>query len=176
MRSTADLLHAAGSHEWLGAKRYDMVTVTIDGYSIDLRDQQPLYEGKTRLEGGWTFEDLIRALNHQVFFWPGWADKPIDYGTRHFQRYEADGPVILRVRTKEMFDANQAEPFFCKYNSGSPRTTQGSGSPRGPKTFVRCHRATFTPSNVVEVTYEATATLPNHVESSCSPFGPWTPH
>lgn len=157
-------------------KRYDMVTVTIDGYTIDLRDQQPLYEGKTRLEGGWTFEDLIVALNSQVFFWPGWDEKPIGYGTRHFQRYEADGPVILRVRTEDMFDANSAEPFFCKYNSGSPRTTQGRGSPRGPSTFVRCVQAAFTPSNVVEVTYEGTATLPNRVESSDSPFGPWTRH
>ncbi len=176
MRSTAQLLHSSGEHQWLGTKRSHTVTVNVDGRLVDLRDQQPLYEGKTTLEGGWAFEDLVRALNEFVFFWPGWADKPIDYGTRHYERYESDGPIILRVSTAKLFDANGAEPFFCKYNSGSPRTTQGYGSPRGPNTFVRCHQASYTASNVVEVTYRDTATLPAVIDSSRHPFGPWKRH
>ena len=97
MRTTADLLSAAGQEEWLEAKRCGMLTITVDGKTIDIRDQQPLYEGKTELQAGWTFEDLIRSLNEHVFFWPGWSDKPIDYGERHFERYQGDHPIIMRV-------------------------------------------------------------------------------
>lgn len=175
MRSTADILHASGDHQLLESKRYETLTVIVDDDSIDLRDQQPLYEGKASLEGGWTFADLIRTLNEHVFFWPGWTHKPVDCGTSHFEKYESDGPVIFRVRTEDMLAINHAEPFFCKYNSGSPRTTQGKGSPRGPNTFVRCHEAAYTASNVVELTYRGAATLPDHLECSFSPAGPWTP-
>jgi hypothetical protein len=149
----------------------------MNGQSIDVRDQQPLYQGKTRLEGGWTFADLIRQLNERVFFWPGWEHKPISYGERHFERYVGDQPAIIRIRTKELFDANStASPLFCKYNSGSPRTTQGLGSPRGPNTFVECHSATYTASNVVEVTFVKMVRLPDVIESADSPFGPWGIH
>ena len=176
MRSTAQLLHSSGDGKWKGTKRPQTITVNVDGRLVDLRDQQPLYDGNTSLQGGWGFEDLIRALNDFVFFWPGWASGPIDYGTRHFERYETDGPIIMRVSTRELFDANGAEPYFCKYNSGSPRTTQGASSPRGPDTFVRCNQASYTASNVVEVVFKDVATLPAIVESSTSPFGPWTQH
>ena len=172
--STAELLSASNNHDWLDQKRPGMLTITLDGELIDIRDQQPLYPGKTTLEGGWTFSQLISALNARVFFWPGWEEEAISYGQHHFERYAADGPTLMRVNTQELFDANvNAEPLFCKYNSGAPRTTKGKGSPRGPNTFVACDEASFTPCQVVEVTYLGSVVLPENVTQSDSPNGPW---
>lgn len=173
----SELLKASKNEDWITRKRLATLTIQINGESIDLRDQQPLYAGKTVLEGGWNFAELVRQLNGRVFFWPGWRDKPVSYAERHFERYEDEKPVIVRVGTQELFDQNmQAAPLFCKYNSGSPRTTQGLGSPRGPDTFIECHRASYTASGVVEVTYLKSVQLPRKIESGVSPWGPWTAH
>lgn len=172
LNSTMKLLENAGEKTWIDRKRLQTVSVTIAGVTIDIRDQQPLYAGKTQLHGGWKFEDLIRALNSRVFFWPGWEEKPIGYGLRHFSRYEGDSPVLLRIASVDAFALNE-QPLFCKYNSGSPRTTRGKGSPRGPSTFVESGRAPFTPSQVVEVTFSDSASLPRKIEWSTSPYGPW---
>lgn len=174
LQSAAELLRAAKQDDWLRQKRRDTLVIAVNGDEVHLRDQQPLYAGKTRLEDGWTFEDLVLQLNERVFFWPGWPEKSISYGERHFDRYADEKPVILRVRTDELFDANHnAGPHFCKYNSGSPRTTQGRGSPRGLSTFVSCDAATYRPSSVVEVTYRRSVTLPERIELGKSPLGPW---
>jgi len=174
LHSAAQVLRASRNRKWLDTKRTDIVTVTFEGLELDLRDQQPLYEGKTRLEGGWTFEDLIRELNERVFFWPGWRHEVISYGIRHYERYANDSPAIIRVKTQNVFDANpRLTPHFCKYNSGSPRTTQGRGSPRGPNTFIECGCAPFTASSVVEVTYVGLICLPHQIEISTHPSGPW---
>lgn len=170
--SAAILLQASGEEEWLRKKRKNSKVVEVDGQEISIRDQQPLYEGKSLLKGGWTFKDLIESLNSRVFFWPGLEEKPVDSGQRHFERYVEEEPVILRVRTAEMLQLN-AQPLFCKYNSGSPRTTKGKGSPRGPATFVTCSDAPYTASNVVEVTFKDEANLPKKVEYSGSTSGPW---
>jgi len=168
------VFHSSNQHHWINQKRTTTLTVAIDGMQIDVRDQQPLYEGKTKLEGGWTFSRLIRELNSRVFFWPGWDHGAISYGQRHFERYETEGPAIIRVKTEDMFALNEIEgPEFCKYNSGSPRTTLGKGSPRGPNTFLKCHRASYTPSAVVEVTFPKKVHLPENVELAESPDGPW---
>lgn len=174
LHSAAKVLRASNSRKWLDKKRTDIVTVTFEGQQLDLRDQYPLYKGKTRLEGGWTFEDLIKELNQRVFFWPGWQDEVISYGVRHFERYAVDSPALMRVKTQDLFDVNpRMTPHFCKYNSGSPRTTKGRGSPRGPNTFIECSVAPFAPSNVVEVTYLGSIKLPNWIEVSAHPSGPW---
>jgi hypothetical protein len=168
------VLRASENGKWIKEKRTDILTVSFEGDNLDLRDQAPLYRGKTRLEGGWTFEKLIAELNERVFFWPGWEDGAISYGVRHFERYRQDKPAILRVRTEDLFDANKKlTPHFCKYNSGSPRTTKGLGSPRGPSTFIDCSQAPFPPANVVEVTYRGSIALPDLIELSDSPDGPW---
>jgi hypothetical protein len=177
MHSTAELLRASGNKQWLKRKRSVMVTITVDGTLIDLRDQRPLYSGKTLLEDGWTFEHLIQQLNERVFFWPGVREGPISYGRRHYERYVGESPVIVRVKTDDLLRANAcATPLFCKYNSGSPRTTQGTGSPRGRNTFVECHRAAYSASNVVEVTFLHSVKLPQAIESSDTPCGPWENH
>ena len=174
LHCAAKVLRDSNNRKWINEKRTDIVTVTFDDDELDLRDQAPLYRGKTRLEGGWTFEELVRELNERVFFWPGWNHGVISYGVRHFERYEDDGPAILRVKTEDVFDANtRLVPHFCKYNSGSPRTTNGRGSPRGPNTFIGCEVAPFLPSNVVEVTYRGSVTLPAMIEVADGPLGPW---
>lgn len=175
--STAELLRKAQNEEWLVRKRGRVVTIHLEGVPIDLRDQRPLYEGKTRLQGGWTFSDLIRHLNERVFFWPGWEHKPIDYGRRHYETYTSERPAIIRVKTSDLFSENDSTaPLFCKYNSGSPRTVNGLGSPRGPDTFVACDSARYTASLVKEVTFVNSVQLPAAIESASSPFGPWTCH
>lgn len=177
LQCAAECLRLSGQSRWLRVKRNESVTVGVNGDHVDLRDQLPLYPGKILFEGGWTFAELVRQLNRRVFFWPGKLLGPISYGIRHFERYEDEGPVILRVETAALFASNsRIVPEFCKYNSGSPRTTQGIGSPRGPSTFVGSHVAAFSPSKVVEVTYTQQITLPAVIESSTHPNGPWTRH
>ena len=177
MYSTAELVRAAKDVTWLDKRRSGIVTITVNGSLIDLRDQKPLYPGKMRLQGGWTFADLIRQLNDRIFFWPGGDDGPISSGVRHYQRYKGTAIVIMRVRTQHVLSTNRsAIPLFCKYNSGSPRPTGGKGSPRGPSTFVECHSAPYTPSKVVELTFANMIQLPRQIESSAGPFGPWTIH
>jgi hypothetical protein len=174
IKCAATLLRESDNLGWLTTKRDRTLTVLAAGTTIDIRDQQPLYAGKTMFLDGWTLEDLIRSLNEHVFFWPGTANGPIDSGWRHYKRYEIEAPAIIRVPTSQVFECNGEKcPRFCKFNSGSPRTVNGRGSPRGPRTFIECHEAEFGPSNVVEVTYEQWAILPNAVEVSSTPRGPW---
>lgn len=168
------LFESADAHRWIDQKRTATVSLNVDGTLIDIRDQQPLYEGKTSLQSGWTFARLVRELNSRVFFWPGWDDRVIGYGMRHFERYQSEKPAVLRVRTEDLFAANhKIMPEFCKYNSGSPRTTQGKGSPRGPATFLRPEQASFPPSAVIEVTYAESVQLPQAIERSSRPDGRW---
>jgi hypothetical protein len=129
-----------------------------------------------RLDPDWSFERFVAHLNGRVFFWPGDGQGPISYGMRHFARYEAEEPVILRVPVLDVVEANAAvEPLFCRYNSGSPRWTQGVASPRGATTFVSACDANFRASQVVEVTFAATVTLPSSAELGMGPSGPWRP-
>ncbi|HVU87586.1 MAG TPA: hypothetical protein VHD36_09700 [Pirellulales bacterium] len=168
------LFESAKAPAWIDQKRTATLSLSVDGALIDIRDQQPLYEGKTSLQDGWTFARLIRELNSRIFFWPGWDHGVIAYGMRHFERYQSEKPAILRVRTEDLFAINhKIVPEFCKYNSGSPRTTQGKGSPRGRATFLKPEHASFPPSAVIEVTYSESVQLPQTVERSSRPDGRW---
>jgi hypothetical protein len=127
-----------------------------------------------RLDDDWTFERFIAHLNDRVFFWPGTLNGPISYGSRHFARYEAESPAILRVPTLDVFEANPAVlPLFCRFNSGSPRCTQGRPSPRGAMTFVEAQDAAFRASQVVEVTFAGSVELPATAQLGVRPGGPW---
>ena len=129
------------------------------------------------LSGGWSFGDFVEALNHRVFFWPGAADGPNPYGRRHFGRYLAEGPVLMRVKTWELLRANRDSiPEFCRYNSGSPRYSGGRPSPRGPETFLAASSFRSPPSEVVELVFRNVAALPDLWEVGTSPDGPWYPH
>ena len=146
-------------------KRNEHLMLAVDGEEIVLRDQAPLYEGKMRLDGGYTFGDFVECLNSRVFFWPGTSDGPNDYGKRHFARYSAENPLIIRVPTIDLVSTkDDVLPLFCRYNSGSPRPSNGVHPPRGPKTFVSAAEADFRTTMVVEITFENSAKLPTTVQ------------
>ena len=174
LHSAAVLMQQAGNTSFLRRKRTASVQFKIGKRSVSVRDQQPLHAGNISLKGGNSFEDVIQSLNERVFFWPGKVAGPIDYGERHFDRYINEQPVILRVSTVDLFRANHGvSPFYCRYNSGSPRCSKGLGSPRGPNTFVTSVNADFTPGKAVEVTFLNQVTLPAQVEIGDSVAGPW---
>jgi hypothetical protein len=172
--SAIALMRDAGQEVWGNKKRSGHLSVEIGGQLVVIRDQDPLYEGNVDLQGGWTFSTLIKALNNQVFFWPGTKEGPISYGVRHVERYRDEKPVLLRLPFSQLVSENKSRPpFFCKYNSGAPRCSGGTGSPRGPNTFVNANDATFTPGKVVEVVFREQISLPEITEYSSSLSNSW---
>jgi hypothetical protein len=176
LESAVRLLTAAGRSDLLRARRRQHEQVSVDGEIVYVRDQAPLHAGNMALEAGWTLSDFVYYLNERVFFWPGTALGPIVYGRRHFERYAAERPAIIRMQGRSLTSANpDIELRFCKYNSGSPRWTQGRPSPRTAQTFVLASEAPFRPSAVVEVTVAGSVCVSDDAEVSTSPDGPWAP-
>ncbi len=176
LESAERLANAAGRARDLDAKRPETCELKVGGEVVLLRDQSPLHQGNLRLEGGWCFSDLLACLNERVFLWAGREIGPISYGDRHYQRYESERPVILRIAFDELMAADPSvEPLFAKYNSGSPRCSNGIPSPRGPSTFVSADVAPFRPSQVVEVTFLGMVHLPVSTQVGNCPSGPWCP-
>ena len=174
--SATYLLKAANAHATITERRPNSVGVMVDGEEIWIRDQRPLHAGNVGFEGGWTFEDLLKALNDKVFFWPGTANGPISYGIRHFQRYASEKPALLRLSTSRVATTNNGtSPLFCRYNSGSPRWSNGVASPRGPSTFVACTLASFSATSVVECVISEQVLLPPCAEVAAAFDGPWRP-
>jgi hypothetical protein len=168
------ILTAAGREDFLGVKRPTHLEVSVGSDSIFLRDQAPLHSGNMKLPRTWKFETFVRELNDRVFFWPGSAAGPIDYGIRHFARYEAEKPSIIRVRLAALLEANDGvEIQVCRYNSGSPRWSRGIPARRGPSTFVSPSRAGFRASQIVEVAVAGPLHVPGDVEIGSNPAGPW---
>jgi hypothetical protein len=149
----------------------------IAGKSVVLlRDQRPLYQGNMELPKEFTFQDFVELLNGKVFFWPGDHKGPIDYGERHFHRYQKGSSIILRCFFRSLILENVAsEPLFSGYNSGSPRCWNGKKSPRGPDTFLKAHDFKRSPSEVVEVVFDGQIVLPADTELGDSTLGCWEP-
>ncbi len=161
LESAAALMRSAGRLDLLQVRRAESATIEVGGSTVILRDQAPLHAGHILFEDGWDLARLLESLNGRVFFWPGREGGPITYGQRHFQRYAEEGPVILRIRLRDLVEANPGRtPLFCRYNSGSPRTTGGRKSPRGPRTFLPCGQFPDDHRRVVEVTFEELVGLP----------------
>lgn len=170
----AILAKKAGREGLITARRAEPVEIMVDSELVILRDQAPLHAGNMKLTSGWTFERFVRTLNARIFFWPGSAGGPIEYGMRHFKRYEAEKPCILRIRLASLVKANPRVVLeVCRYNSGSPRWSRGVASPRGPQTFVRIAKASFAASQIVEITARGTIQIPSVVEVGLAPSGPW---
>ena len=175
--SAAAIFAKAGNNDLCRNKRHFSVPLMIGSDIICVRDQAPLYAGNCKLQPGWSFEDLVELLNSHVFFWPGTASGPIDYGQRHFLRYVHEKPIVIRVGTDAVFTENAMNgPRVCRYNSGAPRCTQGKGSPRGPGTFQNILAFAGTVTEVKEVTFQHRMRLPLSVEIADSPAGPWKEH
>ena len=157
------------------SKRFSHVLVPTGTTSVHIRDQAPLYEGNTTLQGGWSFADLIYCLNEKVFFWPGNSIAPIQYGRNHFARYAHEKPAILRAPTSDIIALNGIDRLrFCRYNSGAPRCNNGVGSPRGPKTFSPAAECTFGVGDVKEVTFNDCAKLPLSTQVSDVDLSNWS--
>jgi hypothetical protein len=106
---------------------------------------------------------FLDALNERVFFWPGDFAGPINYGQRHRARYTED--VLLRMSFCDLIERNPLNaPYFCRFNSGAPRTVAGRKSPRGPDTFAKVCNWERPVSEVVEVSFVGSVELPDNVE------------
>jgi hypothetical protein len=174
MSPAALLMERAGRGELVRSRRREHQRITVENIVILVRDQAPLHRGNLELLGGYAYEDLIENINRRIFFWPGTAAGPISYGVRHFERYREEAPVILRINLESLIRVNpDAEPKFCKYNSGSPRCSNGEKSPRGPNTFVAAATFPGNPSSVVEVTFETSLIVPTDAKVGDHPNGPW---
>ena len=174
LETAAALIEKAECLELLRVKRPEHVEVKVDGNSVMLRDQEPLYEKNVLWADGWQLGDLVETLNGRVFFWPGGISGPRDHGQRHFERYRDEAPVILRVPTLDLLSRNPGTiPQFCAVNSGSPRWSGGQASPRGVDTFVPGERFPRRVSEVVELTFATGVDLPSTTELSNSVDGPW---
>jgi hypothetical protein len=175
LESAASLMSQAGRSELLRRRRPEHTSFRLDSHEVILRDQAPLHAGNIAFGDLWTLEDLVETLNHLVFFWPGIAGGPSEYGRRHFERYRTEGPALLRIPTNAILAGNlDNEPLFCRYNSGSPRYSGGRASPRGPNTFVRAAEFNGGPRAVVEVTFRNGLSLPPETEYGFAPAGPWS--
>jgi hypothetical protein len=170
----AVLMERANQIDLIRSLRRGYRQVSFEGRTIVIRDQDKLHRGNTGVPSGFTFEDLIESLNRRIFFWPGGTAGPISYGQRHYERYEEEHPVILRIDFQSLVDANPSvSPLFCRYNSGSPRCFDGKKSPRGPNTFLPAADFHETASKVVEVTFDTEIILPPTTQFGKHPSGPW---
>jgi hypothetical protein len=174
LESAMSLFRQARRTDLGRVRRRDHTVVQVAGESVRLRDQAPLHEGNMALERNWTFEDFVAYLNNHVFFWPGAADGPIAYGVRHYERYAEEKPVILRIPTAALLASNARQhPHFCRYNSGSPRCSNGRKSPRPSRTFVTANEADFGVGGIVEVTFPGGVHVPDRIDVGRHPQGPW---
>ena len=175
LHPASHILTAGGQGHLLAVRRRQHTEVQIEGETVHVRDQAPFHQGNVAFDGGWTLADFIQDLNSHVFFWPGTADRAIDYAHRHFARYADEQPIVLRLRLAAVVRRNPGlEPLFCKFNSGSPRCSYGNKSPRGPDTFASCGNAQFSRGQVVEVTFRGALALPDECEYADSYNGPWS--
>jgi hypothetical protein len=102
---------------------------------------------------------------------------PCEHAERgSFVRLKRGRHKILRVDFWELLRASPSQsPFFCKFNSGGPRTVAGRRSPRGPDTFLSAEEWPHTASRVAEVSFIGSLSLPQTTEiwdavSGCSPL------
>lgn len=167
-------MELAGREDLMRVRRPSHERIAVNGHMIVIRDQRPLHAGNAKFPRGYSFADFVDSLNSRVFFWPGKAPKPISYGVRHFKHYKREDPVLLRMRFDSLVRQNPiATPLFCRYNSGSPRCSNGKKPPRGPDTFLAADNFIGTPSSVVEVTFDRQLVLPADTEFSSRLTGPW---
>jgi hypothetical protein len=138
------------------------------------KNQAPLHAGNIELLGGWAFLDLLTRLSELVFFWPGNEQGPIKYGQRHLgSSFWQDSPAMLRLPTRDLLELNR-EPLFCRFNSGSPRWSRGKPSPRGPQTFLPCHKFNKAAGDVIELVFPEVAYLPLSTECRTHTHAAWT--
>jgi hypothetical protein len=135
-----------------------------------LRDQKLLHEKCIAFEKGFAMDGLLKELARRMFFWSGWADRPIKPGRDAINTYAASD-VIIRIPFLDVAEANR--PYFSRCNSGATRMQHGKPVPRGPGTFLQAIQCDFPPLKVVEVTFIHSVVLPQTAEVARSLAGPW---
>lgn len=155
LQSAASLMRAAGDTAWLERRREAAVPLTVGTEVVWLRDQAPLHEGAVRLEGGWTFPQLVREINERVYFWPGDHTGPTRKARENFSAFrQAGGYVLLRVPTAPLLaTVGSLRVQLTRVNVGALRHHPTSGyAARGPGTFMGLGAFTGAASAVQEVT------------------------
>jgi hypothetical protein len=174
LECTADLLQRAGRMDLLRMRRDTDVALECDGQLVLIRDHAPLNPINIAFEAGWTLGDLVEYVNRRVFFWPGTATGPVDYGIAHFARYADERPVVLRVRLGSLLAANPGLlPQFSRYNTGAARQNRGRPISRGPSTFTAAGRFHGTPGQVKEVAFVGAVELPTDSDRAFALTGSW---
>jgi hypothetical protein len=165
IQSAAELLRLANRLDLLRERRRSYVPLCIGNQTVLLKDQHPLVEANTALADGWEFGDFVEYLNRHVFFWPGTGERVIGPVRRLMEHYASDGPALLRVPTRQLFDSNPAVlPLYCAFNSGAPRYNDGHRMPRGPDLFASAGVFPRRASEVVELGFRDEITLPMETE------------
>jgi len=163
--SAAELMKLANRPDLLRERREAHVALSLKNDAILLKDQRPLIEKNTELAEEWDFGDFVEYLNGHAFFWPGTATRIIGPGQRLLEHYAPEGPAILRVPTRWLFDANPSiTPLYCAFNSGAPRQQNGKRVRRGPDLFMPADRFSRRASEVVELGFAAGVALPSDTE------------
>ena len=165
LSTTVSILRRAQRLDLLRRRRAEYVQLTTADGIVVLKDQKPLIEANTALAEGWEFGDYVAFLNSFTFFWPGTDAAPIGPGRRLLEHYKADGPLVLRFRTVDLFEANAGlTPEFCAFNSGAPRYNAGKPAPRGPDLFFSASAFPRRASEVVELAFRSDVVLPASTE------------
>lgn len=173
--STAVLLQAAGDAEaliYLRRRRAVHVPIQVEGLEVIIRDQRPISETALAkcLEGDCQRADYYELLNNRVFLWP-----TVERLRRHYDRYETEEPLLLRLPTREII-ARNPHAEFSRLNSGATRANSylgGIAPLRGRETFQTAEKCHYGISSVAEVTFPQRCLLPAAFESSDTPDGPW---
>ncbi len=154
--STNALIELSGNKEDNKVKRERRLKhypLLIEGTQLYLRDQRPISEkalGKC-LTDGWNVGDFLYHLNDRVFMWPS-----LERLWKHFNRYEAEKPVIFRFLAKDIIEANP-HVKFSRLNSGATRANShlgGKAPARGANTFLSASDFILPIGQVAEVTFE----------------------
>jgi hypothetical protein len=169
--STNQLIHLSGnsSYQNIGtAKRFTHQEIFIGDQKYMIRDQQPVSEIALSkcLTNGWTNSDFFHHLNDRVFMWP-----TLDRLRRHFKRYAAENPVILRFDTRAILNANP-HVKFCRLNSGATRPNSylgGVAPARGQESFLPANLYQLPIGTIAEVTFEQQCNLIGNIWQSSEP-------
>jgi hypothetical protein len=147
-------------------------TVEIDNQTYFIRDQKPISLTNLQkcLTNDWSTGDFLQHLNSRVFFWPTIARLE-----RHYNRYQTEKPVIIKVSSRLLLELNP-NADFCRLNSGATRSNSyldGAPPKRGIETFLPADMYDNTVGSVAEVTFPNHCQLPTDFFTGGSPNGPW---
>lgn len=175
LKSPAELLLGTPHAALLMVRRKSSSVIALDSGPIEVRDNRPLRIGSLQLEADCSLEQFLLLLNQRVYLWPGNSFGPSKSGRAHFERYRGEGAVrILRAPLSSLVNSNperKLEVTFC--NSGSARHHGGHPAVRGPGTFKPVSCASGPASQVKELCFVGSVSLPLGTEWSTGLTGPW---